>query len=567
MHSKKIYRTILIAILSIFFSAAGFSQSISGHFFGQNAWMPDTIGSAYYGGKLHRNWSNIKNSGTAIVRFGGIAPDQNMPTNFQYIKMIDSIRAKGMEPIMQVPFDNWKFNAQQAANIVNYINKVKGRNVKYWIIGNEPDLGYKYTSSGQVAAYFKPFASAMKAVDPSILTIGPECAWYDANVMDGLTQPGGPDDLTGKDGNGHYYLDVVSFHYYAFNGTQDRAGVISKLTSTGGFDQNLSTLSARVSAANASHGRTGASAVKIAVTEANVNWQNSSTDNVNGLGANSFIGGQFVAEMMGIALKYGVDFVTLWSVVEGNGTPLNIGYIDAFTGAKKPLYYHYQMMAQNFNGTYANSTDNQQNVKTIACKNGQQTTVMIMNEDLSNNYNFTVRLNTSAVSTQSPLKINVDAAMNLEYSEVIPAQSSVLLTFNSVGAVTKKIVYTLNQHAVSGLAPSIEGGGVATGINENTAGDDSPVSMKGFRVKVYPNPAVGKFNIEMDRSNPQEKDFTIEVFDMMGRLVYTKGSKFDRRKQMVETSSASIADGTYIVRVTQDEDKDNATTEKIVILH
>jgi hypothetical protein len=566
MNFKKTYRKLLIA-LGLLFSVAGFSQSIPAHFFGQNAWMPDTIGTAVYNGKLHKNWDNIKNSGAAIIRFGGIAPDKNMPTNFQYIKMIDSIRAKGMEPIMQVPFDNWKYNAQQAANIVTYVNKVMNRNIKYWVIGNEPDLGYQYNSASQVAAYFKPFASAMKAVDPSILTIGPECAWYNANIINGLTQPGGPDDITGKDGAGNYYLDIVSFHTYPFNGSQTRAQVISKLMESGGFNDNLATLNARITAANASHGRSGASALKIAVTEANINWQNSGSDNLNGLGVNSFIGAQFVSEMMGIAMKQGVDFITLWSVIEGNGTPLNIGYLDASTANKKPLYYHYQMMAQNFKGNYATSTSNIANVKTIACKNAQQTTVMIMNQDQSNNYSFTVRLSTGSITATSALKVNVDAGMNIQYSENIPAQSSVLLTFNSVGAVVKKIVYTLNQHAVSNLAPTTEGAGVATGVNEEPAADSPGITMKGFTVKAYPNPAVGKFNLEMDRSNPNEVKFNIELFDMMGRLVYEKTSDFQRRKALVETSGASIADGTYIVRVTEEGDKDNSRSEKIVILH
>jgi hypothetical protein len=54
-----------------------------------------------------------------------------MPTNYQYIKMIDSIRAKGMEPIVQVPFHNWRYSAAQAAAIVQYVNVTRNRNVKY----------------------------------------------------------------------------------------------------------------------------------------------------------------------------------------------------------------------------------------------------------------------------------------------------------------------------------------------------------------------------------------------------------------------------------------------------
>jgi hypothetical protein len=343
---RKLFRMGIALILCVFTHTI-FSQTISPYFFGQNAWMPDTIGNAaacpnppcLLYGKLHKNWENIKLSNTAIVRFGGIAADRNKPTNFQYIKMIDSVRAKGMEPILQVPFHSGQYTAQQAAAIVQYVNVTKGKNIKYWIIGNEPDLGYSYTNAAQVAAYFRPFASAMKAVDPTILTIGPETAWYNSSIIDGLTTPGGPDDITGKDANGRFYCDIISFHYYPFNGTQTRAQVITKLISAGGLSDKLALLNARLANCNAVHNRTGQYALRSAITEANVNYQNNSADNLNGSGSNSFIGGQFVAEMLSVGMKNNVNFINIWSVVEGNNTALNIGYVDPPTGNKKPMFW------------------------------------------------------------------------------------------------------------------------------------------------------------------------------------------------------------------------------------
>src|SRR5436190_13794163 len=232
---KKLFQASLLS-LRLAFAADNMmeAQTIPTNFFGQNAWMPDSVGNVKYYGKLRQNWGKIRDSKAAIVRFGGIAPDNHMPTNFQYIQMIDSIRAKGMEPILQVPFHRGAYTAQQAAAIVQYVNVTKGKNVLYWIIGNEPDLDYAYTSASQVAAYFKPFASAMKAVDPGIKIIGPECAWYNTGIINGLTTPGGPDDITGKDAAGRYYVDIISFHYYGFNGTQSRNDVMTKLYQTNG---------------------------------------------------------------------------------------------------------------------------------------------------------------------------------------------------------------------------------------------------------------------------------------------------------------------------------------------
>lgn len=567
---KKIFQAGVLA-LGLSFAAAenAQAQTIPVNFFGQNAWMPDTIGSINYNGKLHQNWGKVRDSKAALIRFGGIAPDQNKPTNFQYIKMIDSIRAKGMEPVIQVPFHKWQYSAQQAAEIVQYINITKGKNIKYWVIGNEPDLDYAYTNASQVAAYIKPFASAMKAVDPSILTIGPETAWFNQGIINGLTNPGGPDDITGKDAAGRYYIDIISFHFYGFNGTQSREQVISKLSQSGGLNENLAYLQQRLLACNSAHGRSGNSTLKVAVTEANVGYKNAATDNLYGFGVNSFIGGQFIAEMFSVGLKNSVNFMNVWSVVEGNGTELNIGYIDPSTGNKKPAYYHFQMMADNFKGNFLNGTSNQANVKVFGSQSSQYTTVMILNEDLGNNFNFTVRLNNGEVSGNSALKMKVNANIPIEYNGVIQGQSTMLLTFNSSGVLVKKIEYTMLNHAVNNLPPTVtnyNGGtvnnGVTTAVNEN--GEDI-ISMKGFRINTFPNPARSKFTIELDRPNQQDIDFDVEIFDIMGRLVYSKGSTFEERRQVIDLTGRDLAEAVYIVRVRESGDKDNVRSEKIVL--
>ncbi len=453
---KKIRKICLgsMAALCLLFSLSGFGQAISPRLFGQNAWMPDSIGSTYYNGKLHNSWSKIQESGSQTVRYGGIGADHHMPTNYQYIRMVDSIRAKGMEPILQVPFNNWQFTASQAAAIVQYVNVTKGKNVKYWIIGNEPNLGYGYTTAAQIAAYIRPFASAMKAVDPSILIIGPELAWFDQGIINGLTTPGGNDDITGKDANNRYYIDVFSYHTYPFNGSQARTDVLTKLTSSGGMKDNLQYLNGRINTCNNYYTRTGSAAIRTAITEMNINWQNPATDNVSGVGASSFIGGQFVAEMFSLAMKYSVDIINLWSVVEGSSEALNIGYLDRTTQARKPLFYHFQMLAQNMNGTYANGTSTVSNVKTFGSKNGSEIKVMIMNQDLTASYNYTLRLNTGTVSGSNPLKMNIDAGVAVEYADNIPNQTSVMLTFNSAGVLTRKCVYSLTGNALAGTAPT-----------------------------------------------------------------------------------------------------------------
>jgi hypothetical protein len=445
-------------------------SGIPAHFFGINAWMPYQIGAHKYYGSLESKWATVQASGAQIVRYGGngvdhyadptwVDPsDSSKSTMSQYVTMVDSIRSNGMEPVLQVPVYGTLFSASQAADIVRYVNVTNGRAVKYWIIGNEPNLsgtgyGSGYTSASQVAAYFKPFASAMKAVDPSIKIIGPETAWYDTTIINGLTDCGAADDITGTDASGRYYVDILSFHTYPFNGTQSRSQVIADLMSTNGFNDDLAALKARLATCNTFHSRAGSNALQMAVTEANIDYQNpaSEANVLGGVGAKSFLGGQFWAEMLGIGMRQGVDFITFWSTIEGNG----LSYLTSDGLTKLPTYYHFQMMAQNFRGSSVVTTDTQTNVKAFGAKDVDQIAVMIMNEELSTNFNYRVRLDTGTVTGSESLKVSVDAAVAAESTGTINAQSSIVLVFDTSGVLKKKIEYKLTGHADSNLPPAV----------------------------------------------------------------------------------------------------------------
>ncbi len=440
---------------------------ISPHFAGINAWMPYQIGATKYYGSLETKWADIQASGTRIMRYGGRGVDQHADPSWadpsdptkstmnQYVMLVDAMRSNGIEPVLQVPAYPSTYSSYQAADIVRYVNVTNARAVKYWVIGNEPDLstgGYNYTTAAQVAAYFKPFASAMKAVDPTIKIIGPETAWYDATIINGLTScDGGASDITGTDGNGNYYVDILSFHIYPFSGSQTRAQVISKLMETGGFNEELGTLKSKLEACDSYHGRTGGNVLQMAVTEANVDYSDPK-DGLTGVGAESFIGGQFWAELMGIAMQRGVDFVTFWSTIEGS----ELGYISGNGATKRPSYYHFQMVSQNFRGSSVTATDNNQsNVKEFGAVDVDQIVVLILNQELSTSFNYTVRLDTGTVSGTNALKVNVDASVAAESSGTISSQSSLVLIFNTSGVLQRKIEYKLNGNADSVLPPTV----------------------------------------------------------------------------------------------------------------
>ena len=103
-------------------------------------------------------------------------------------------RAIGAEPIIQVPLladtSGKPPTAATAAAMVTYANVTKGYGLKYFSIGNEPDL---YASQGLVADPTQPaipgytpadycatvtaYVAAMKAVDPTIKIVGPDLSW------------------------------------------------------------------------------------------------------------------------------------------------------------------------------------------------------------------------------------------------------------------------------------------------------------------------------------------------------------------------------------------------------
>ncbi len=87
----------------------------------------------------------------------------------------------GSEPLIHVRLPGG--TPEQAVALMNYTNEQKGYGVKYWAIGNEPNLyAGKHTDEPWDAAYFaaqwRTFAQAMKAADPSILLVGPEITQF-----------------------------------------------------------------------------------------------------------------------------------------------------------------------------------------------------------------------------------------------------------------------------------------------------------------------------------------------------------------------------------------------------
>ncbi|MCX7017025.1 MAG: hypothetical protein NTW86_31440 [Candidatus Sumerlaeota bacterium] len=127
-------------------------------------------------------------------------PSQEGPDKLDCDKFMTMCREVGAEPIFMANLESGFVHndidavVKEAAEWVQYANKEKGYNVKYWEVGNETYLAGTYfpTTAREYAEAFVKFSKAMKAVDPTIQigACGPQDA---ANVVpvDKLT----PDEL------------------------------------------------------------------------------------------------------------------------------------------------------------------------------------------------------------------------------------------------------------------------------------------------------------------------------------------------------------------------------------
>ncbi|MHB8873796.1 MAG: hypothetical protein ACYC8T_08940 [Myxococcaceae bacterium] len=420
--------------------------SARGYLVGQNAWMDRN-----YGGQLYRLWPRVQESGVRLMRIGGNGYNTTPPSNAQYLEWIDAIRGIGAEPLVQVSSN---ITPAAAAALVRYVNFTMNRGVKFWSIGNEPDLAS--LSAATVAGYIKSHAPEMKAVDPSIQIFAPDSAWYNDALFAALL--GGSADISGKDANGRYYVDVVSFHTYPKGASAyARADVVG---AAAGLRSSVNALLGRIASANTAKGRTGTAALRWALTEFNVTYRNWGTNAIDGVGTHSFLNGQFFAEVFSIGMEKSAVSVMPWSVHESGGarTARDLGYLDNNTTFQpRSSFHHLRLVSSYFSGQWVPWTSNVPSVKVVTSRSGTQLAVMILNEHATNAYDYTLKLTTGAVSPGRPLELTVAAGVDVEYLDRIAAQSTVVLVFTPGGALATKVRYGLDEHARLCRPPEVEG--------------------------------------------------------------------------------------------------------------
>ncbi len=335
-------------------------SAISSFAFGHNYWdWVNWAGDGVTG--VTGTESNIAALHLNVLRAGGNNNDVNGPEpsvfdTSQLDAFVAYCRAVGAEPVLQVPVlgdgDGGPATAQTAADMVTYANVTKGYGIKYWEIGNEPDLYARSYDAGvpltpaDLCAVYQGDEAAMKAANAAapdggvpMAFLGPELSYEYIPGADYLT----PFLDACKDS-----VDIVAVHRYPFGGGTETGvpgtTVRGALGDVATFRSTVASLKSIV----AGHARPGA---PLAITEANVSfdYQTSAYTQASLVAApRTFYAGLWTADILGASLETGLWTLAFWNIGDPATAPSVLGFLQS--GEPVPAYYTMQMISSNFRG-------------------------------------------------------------------------------------------------------------------------------------------------------------------------------------------------------------------------
>jgi hypothetical protein len=298
--------------------SAANSRGINPTAYGQNYW--DWVPS--YSNGIPGTESRMADLHINVYRAGGTYNDLQLTNrnpdkwdNSQVDKYLAYCRTIQAEPLLQIPINPDASDSQNAAEAAKWAIYCKGK-VKYWIIGNEPDLYPKYSIQKYINV-FNSCATAIKAVDMTNMIIGPEiCSHYEwiAPFLEAC-----------KDN-----VDIVSFHYYPFGKKGDFTvrNVLGNGTAVGDLIRKIKN-------------NIQSYDKPLALTEAHVSWSSVTGEAAS---AETFYAGLWIADTAGISLSENLWTAAFWCTCGGYGT----GFLDVSTKKPLPAYYALQMFTTRF---------------------------------------------------------------------------------------------------------------------------------------------------------------------------------------------------------------------------
>ena len=323
------------------------------------SWSP-TYGNAVAGSE-----AQILPLAPFVVRAGGYNNDANFPDNFDE-KQIDLAvayaQAINADLILQVPLlaaDNTgaPATAETAAAMVSYVNVTKKYGVKYFSIGNEPDLypdakaptkGIEKYTAEAFCADAQAYVTAMKLVDDSIKIVGPDLSWkYQTGTNDWLTPI-----LT----NCGSLFDIVAIHRYPIDPTQ---------TTILNAAADAPSLRAVIAHIRSILQTTGYPDKPLAITECNITWDGDPTKGTRPASPGTVPAGLWAADAFGVGLETGLWATVYWSIREG----WTLGLLATIGGKPQPAYWAFDLYATHFGPTLVSVLATPPGVRAYASRN------------------------------------------------------------------------------------------------------------------------------------------------------------------------------------------------------
>lgn len=342
-------------------------------------WMPT------YGAYVVGTETLIAPLTPAVMRVGGYNNDANTPNPFDDAALDTAVAyalAIGAEPLLQVPLladiDGSAPTAASAAAMVTYANVTKGYGVKYFSIGNEPDIyamsGADGSTTPSIPGYTpadyctsaRAYVTQMKSVDPSIKIVGPDLAYQYTAGSDWLTPI-----LTGCGD----LFDVVSIHRYPFSSAQ--ASLVNAASDATTFRDVMTSVRGILQA-------TGYGDKPLALTEMNIAYDATAAGSTLAAVPGTVPAGLWLADVLGSAIEANLWTSAVWGI--SDPPPYSMGLVGLPPAhTPRPAYYAYALYADHFGPTLVEVTSAPAGVRAYASRNqaDDATEVILVNWNAS----------------------------------------------------------------------------------------------------------------------------------------------------------------------------------------
>jgi len=393
------------------------------------SWVPA------WGDLIAGSEAQIQRLAPFVMRIGGYNNDANTPAPFDEAQLdlaVAYARAIGAEPILQAPLladtTGARPSAATAAALVTYANLTKGYAIKYFSIGNEPDLYPDATGATIGIAGYTPasycasvsaYVAAMKAADPSIRILGPELSWkYQSGDNDWLTP------ILQTCGN---LFDVVTVHRYPIDPAQTT--VASAAADAPNLRNTITHLRTIMQTA-------GVADKPLAITECNITWDGDPAKSTLPASPGTVPAGLWAADAFGVGLEAELWATAFWSTREG----WTLGLLASADGKPQPTYWALDLFTEHLGKFLVSVTAAPSGTHAYAGRNRTSDGTTI------------IAINWNAGPAALTFEVVTGPVLAVSASFTLPALSMAAVEISDLGTTATALVYGETEHQ-AGLPP------------------------------------------------------------------------------------------------------------------